>query len=97
MNSHMRIVALTGSLLIAVSGSVYAQAVADSDSNLRAELTVLKARLAELEAKQDDTWLDQRRTEQVKALIHDVLSDADTRASLLADGVTAGHDGKDSF
>ena len=65
-----------------------------ANEDLRREITEFKARLAELEAKQNSQWLNQRRSEEIKALVDDVLSDADTRASLLENGVTAGHNGK---
>lgn len=42
-------------------------------------------------------WLTQERAEEIKGLIADVLADADTRASLLQSGATAGHDGKNFF
>ena len=96
MNGHQRIVAAAGGLLIGITSSVFAQTPTTS-GDLQAELAVMKARLAELEARQNDTWLNQRRTEEVKALIHDVLDDANTRASLLASGAVAGHDGKHFF
>ncbi len=46
---------------------------------------------------EDGNWLNERRAEEVKSLIHEVLSDAEMRASLLDGGVTAGHDGKHFF
>ena len=42
---------------------------------MQRELAALKARIAELEASQNDTWLSERRAEEVKQLIHEVLSD----------------------
>ncbi|QNN22377.1 hypothetical protein HED60_08850 [Planctomycetales bacterium ZRK34] len=79
------------------------------DQNLARELEALKAQLqqqnsriaaqeAELQqmrAAQGDSWLTERRAEEVKTLIRDVLSDADTRASLAEGGMTAGW--KDHF
>lgn len=63
-----------------------------------AELTQVKTRLTGLESENaqlrtqlDDNWLSERRVEQTKALIRDVLSDAETRASLRDDGLTAGY------
>jgi len=67
------------------------------NESLRAELASLRSRLANLEAKQNETWLSERRAEEVKAVIHEVLADADTRTSLMADGSVAGHDGKHFF
>ncbi|MAE64894.1 MAG: hypothetical protein CMJ18_11550 [Phycisphaeraceae bacterium] len=53
--------------------------------------------MAELKASQDGDWLDQRRAEEVKTLIRDVLADAETRASLMEGGATAGHNGESFF
>jgi hypothetical protein len=54
------------------------------------------ARIAELEAKvaqlTGENWLTESRADQVRGLIQDVLADADTRASLLQSGMTAGYD-----
>jgi hypothetical protein len=72
---------------------------------------VLKAQVAELKAANqqmqqqvsqitnanDQAWLDERRAEEVKALVKEVLSDADTRASLAESGMTAGHNGTNFF
>jgi hypothetical protein len=61
------------------------------------ELRRLRDEVRELRTTKDDNWLDERRAEEVKGLIREVLSDADTRASLLNEGLTAGHDGKHFF
>lgn len=65
-----------------------------ADQDVQGELATLKARLAQLEAKEQQTWLNERRAEEVKTLIREVLADADTRASLLQEGVMAGIDDK---
>jgi hypothetical protein len=88
--------AFGGSLLMGIAGVAHADAT-PFDSDLRTELEAVKAQLAELKAAQDDQWLDQRRAEEVKTLIRDVLADADTRASLLENGMTAGHNGSRFF
>ena len=72
-------------------------APAAGQDDLQAELRSLRARVAELEAKESDTWLNERRAEELKTLIREVLADADTRASLLGDDFTAGHDGNRFF
>jgi len=54
-----------------------------------------QAELQQMRAAQGETWLTERRAEEVKTLIKDVLSDADTRASLAEGGMTAGW--KDHF
>lgn len=58
------------------------------------EVQALRSEVADLRANQDEAWLNERRAEEVKTLIRDVLSDADLRASLAGSGLTAGHDGK---
>lgn len=63
----------------------------------REENRELLQRVGELEARQEGSWLNARRAEEVKALIRQVLSDADTRASLTGDGIAAGHNGKNFF
>ncbi len=51
-----------------------------------------QSRLNALERTDGSGWLDDRRAEDIKALVREVLADADTRASLLGDGLTAGYD-----
>lgn len=67
-----------------------ASAETATEAQLRAKVDALEKRLSEVESKGNENWLDERRAEEVKALIQEVLSDADTRASLMQDGMTAG-------
>ncbi len=64
---------------------------------MSAELKALKAELAQLKAQQNETWLTERRAEEVKTLVRDVLADAETRSSLMDSAVTAGHNGENFF
>ncbi len=57
---------------------------------LRQQLDALTREVQVLRNDQNKNWLDEKRTEEVKALVKEVLNDADTRASLLENGVTAG-------
>ncbi len=50
----------------------------------------LKDEVARLQAETSDGWLTEQRAEEIKALVTDVLADADQRSSLQADGLTAG-------
>jgi len=86
--------ALGCSLLLVLAGTAGAQATND---DLQSEMAALKAEVAQLKAQQSDTWLNEQRSEEVKALIADVLQDADTRASLLESHSSAGHNGKHFF
>ncbi|MDX1565051.1 MAG: porin [Phycisphaeraceae bacterium] len=91
-----QLLALGGSLVMGIAGVASAD-TAPSDTQMNAELETLKARIAELEGQQNQTWMTERRAEEVKTLIREVLSDAETRASLLQEGVTAGHNGEHFF
>jgi hypothetical protein len=78
-------------LLIATAMAVgSAGLVQAEDLDVESELRELKAQVAELRAQSTDSWMTKRRAEEVKALIGDVLADADTRASMAGDGMTAG-------
>ncbi|MHC5002742.1 MAG: porin [Planctomycetota bacterium] len=67
----------------------------DTETNveeLRARLLAAEAKIAELETKGDENWLTEQRATEIRGLVHDVLADADTRASLMQSGMTAGYD-----
>jgi hypothetical protein len=58
---------------------------------LRQQLDALSTEVHTLRAAQNQTWLNEQRTAEVKALVKEVLADADTRASLLENSMTAGY------
>lgn len=91
MNRCKFALTMGGALAMGLAG------VANADEALRSEVAQLRQQVAELKGQQNSSWLDQRRAEEVKALIGEVLADADTRASLMADGMTAGHNGTNFF
>ncbi len=53
----------------------------------------LRNEVSELKNSNSDNWINNQRADEVRALVHDILADADTRASLLSDGISAGYDG----
>jgi len=59
---------------------------------MQQELAELQARVAGVQARQDAGWLDERRAEEVRGLIHEVLADADTRAALLDETLECTYD-----
>ena len=72
-----------GAIVAAVVVASFAVPVlADTPSyeDLRARLDAAEARIAALDANKEPTWLESRRSEEVQALVKEVLADADTRA-----------------
>ena len=52
----------------------------------------LREDLDEVRAATQDNWLTEQRAAEIRSLVSDVLADADQRASLLQNGMTAGWD-----
>lgn len=75
---------------LALCGSAFGNPTETNTESLRAEVAALKAQVARLSA--DENWLTEQRSEEIRGLVQDVLADADTRASLLQSGMTAGYD-----
>lgn len=95
MTNRRWIEVFSGGVLLSLAGVA---AAADAPAmDVSAELSKLRAEVAELRAQQGQTWLNERRAEEVKTLVREVLADADTRASLQDKSVTAGHNGKNFF
>ena len=89
--------AVAGGLVLGAAATGFA-----ADPSVRAELDALKQRvqaqdveIQQLRSASGESWLNERRAEEVKALVREVLADADTRASLAEGGMTAGY--KDGF
>jgi phosphate-selective porin OprO/OprP len=84
-----------------------AQQLHELKAKLEAQQTVLDAQQQQLQAQSNEIdalrrqvpsdELTDQRAQQIRALVTDVLADADLRASMLQDGVSAGHDGKSFF
>jgi len=79
--------------------AVHAETGSDADQQdevvdaLRAEVATLRQEVAELKAADGDRWLTERRAQEIRALVADVLADADTRVSMLQNA-PMGWDGK---
>ncbi|MHB1158586.1 MAG: porin [Phycisphaerales bacterium] len=92
--------------VLAVGSSAFAadapvdQQIQDMRQQLQAQRQQIQSQqseISQLRADQGQTWLTTARAEQVKTLVREVLSDADTRASLMDSAITAGHNGKNFF
>lgn len=79
---------------VAMAGTT---ASAGQSQDVQAQIEALKAQVAQLQQQQGENWLNDRRKAEVKSLVRDVLKDADTRTSMLNEGMTAGYDGHHFF
>lgn len=83
---------LMGAAAFVLTNASLADSGAPSDDDLRARIAELEATVDQLMETQGDAWMTEQRAEEIRGIVEDVLADADTRASLLQGGVTAGYD-----
>jgi hypothetical protein len=62
--------------------------------DIGAEIMALKARIADLEAKEGENWMTKEREAQIRKIVDDVVKDAKTRDT---GTLQAGYNAKDSF
>jgi hypothetical protein len=74
----------------ALAGSAFAASV-DGGTDAMTEIASLKKEIAELKAANGDKWLTEQRETEIRAVVQDVLADADTRSSLQAAQATSGY------
>jgi hypothetical protein len=80
---------------VLATGVILASAIGTARAEVSdAEFAAVKQRLAELEAKEDQNWMTQERTQQIRAIVEDVLADVNARKQQ-ADGASFGY--KDGF
>jgi len=78
-----------GGIIAAIVAMAFvAPVLADEPSfeDLQARLDAAEARIAHLSRNDEPTWLETRRSEEVQALVKDVLADADTRTMMQGNG-----------
>jgi hypothetical protein len=66
---------------------------ASADANAR--IAALEKAVSDLMREKGESWLTQERSNEIRAVVQDVLNDADTRASLQTSNATSGY--KDGF
>lgn len=91
MSRMTRVGLLAGATALTVTGVSVASPAAEG-MNDADRIQQLEARIAELEGRNSDNWLTEQRSDEIRGIVHDVLADADTRASLLGSGMTSGYD-----
>ena len=72
--------------ILVATFAVPAFADGPSYEDLQARLDAAEAQIANLDASREPTWLETQRSEEVKALVKDVLADADTRTMMQGNG-----------
>jgi hypothetical protein len=88
-----RVGLLAGAATLTLTGGSFADTDLEAQNDeLRARISELESRLVAVESQSSDSWLTEQRADEVRALVQDVLADADTRSSLLSQGMTAGYD-----
>ena len=93
MNPMKRVGLLAGAATLTLTGGSFAESDLEAQNDeLRARISELESRLVAVESQSSDSWLTEQRADEVRALVQDVLADADTRSSLLSQGMTAGYD-----
>lgn len=93
MNLKTRVGLLAGAAALTLTGVSSADtATGQNNDELAQRLAAAEAKIAAMEAAQNQTWLTEQRATEIRGLVQDVLADADTRASLLQAGMTSGYD-----
>ncbi len=93
MSLTTRVGLLAGAAALTLSGISNARPAGEtSNDDVAQRLAAAEAKIAAMEAAQNKDWLTEQRASEIRGLVQDVLADADTRASLLQSGMTAGYD-----
>src|SRR4051812_5789090 len=91
MSLKTRVGLLAGATALTLTSVSFAGPATGND-DLAQRLAAAEAKIASMEAATNQNWLTDQRASEIKGLVQDVLADADTRASLLQAGATAGYD-----
>jgi len=84
---------LAGAAALTLTGVSNARPAGEtSNDDVAQRLAAAEAKIAAMEAAQNQNWLTEQRSSEIRGLVQDVLADADTRASLQGTGMTAGYD-----
>lgn len=76
----------------AADATVSATTTTAAASNDAARIAALEKAVSDLMQEKGENWLTEQRATEIRAMVQDVLSDADTRANLQGSAATAGYD-----
>lgn len=63
----------------------------EAPMDAQAEIAALKARLSQLEQKENENWLTAERATQIRQIVNEAIADAKTRGQFLDGGLQAGY------
>jgi hypothetical protein len=95
MSLKTRVGLLAGATALTLTGVSFAAPAKEGTNTTDDQaqrIAALEAKIADMEAANNQNWLTEQRASEIKGLVQDVLADADTRASLLQSGATSGYD-----
>ncbi len=84
-----RAASVAAALILFGTSGTFAEDTAANDS-VATELKALRARVADLEQKENQNWMTQERASQIKSIVEETIADAKTR-SQFADGDVVGY------
>ncbi len=92
MNFRILVMGVAAAAVLTVASATQADdsAMARQIAELQRIVAQQSQEISQLRTAQGGNWLNERRAEEVKALVQEVLADADTRASLLDGSLQAG-------
>ena len=76
--------AIYGGIVVAMLVATFA-APAIANDDMQTRLDAAEAKIASLEAKNEPTWIQTRRSQETKAMVQEIMADADARTLMLAD------------
>src|SRR5688500_12834912 len=93
MSLKTRVGLLAGAAALTLTGVGSAHPTSEpTNDELAQRLAAAEAKIAAMEAADNQNWLTEQRAAEIRGLVQDVIADADSRASLLQGGMTSGYD-----
>ncbi len=92
MSLTKRVGLVAGAAALTLTGGSFADNDSDVLNRMQSDIADLQKENKQLLAQVNGDWLTEERADEIRSLVQDVLADADTRASLMAQGMTAGYD-----
>ncbi len=92
LTKRVGLVAGAAAFALTLTGGILADNDSDVLNRMQSDIADLQRENKQLKAQVNGDWLTEERADGIRSLVQDVLADADTRANLMANGVSAGYD-----